>query len=115
MVALFQEKKVAIGCDGEKWNNTVENIRQDMERQNVLERCGWQFIRIRGSRYFKNPEAVMEEVIEELNQKGIYPENTGDKKILRKEMKLLDKIRNRASEIIEEWNENNNSSKDVRM
>ena len=115
MVALFQEKKVAIGCDGEKWNNTVENIRQDMERQNVLERCGWQFIRIRGSRYFKNPEAVMEEVIKELNQKGIYPENTGDKKILRKEMKLLDKIRNRASEIIEEWNENNNSSKDVRM
>ena len=115
MVALFQEKKVAIGCDGEKWNNTVENIRQDMERQNVLERCGWQFIRIRGSRYFKNPEAVMEEVIEELNQKGIYPENTGDKKILRKEMKLLDKIRNRVSEIIEEWNENNNSSKNMRL
>ena len=115
MVALFQEKKVAIGCDGEKWNNTVENIRQDMERQNVLERCGWQFIRIRGSRYFKNPEAVMEEVIEELNQKGIYPENTGDKKILRKEMKLLDKIKNRASEIIREWNENNNSSKNMRL
>ena len=57
----------------------------------------------------------MEEVIEELNQKGIYPENTGDKKILRKEMKLLDKIKNRASEIIREWNESNNSSKNMRL
>ena len=115
MVALFQEKKVAIECDGEKWNNTIENIRQDMEHQNVLERCGWQFIRIRGSRYFKNPEAVMNKVMEELNQKGIYPENTGDKKILIKEMKLLDKIKNRASEIIREWNESNNSSKNMRL
>ena len=114
MVALFQEKKVAIECDGEKWNNTVENIRQDMERQNVLERCGWQFIRIRGSRYFKNPEAVMNKVMEELNQKGIYPENMEDREILIKERKLMNKIKNRASEIIKEWNESNNSSKNMR-
>ena len=110
MIAIFQDKKIIIECDSEKWHSTEEQIRQDMERQNVLERCGWEFVRIRGSRYFKNPETVMKEVIEELNQKGIYPENMEDREFLIKEKEMLNKIRNRTSEIIKEWNERNNTS-----
>lgn len=100
MVALFQDKKVAIECDGEKWHSTEERIREDMERQNVLERCGWEFIRIRGSRYFKNPEFTMKALIEELNRKGIYPESMEDKRYLVKEKELLNKIKNRALKIM---------------
>ena len=100
MVALFQDKKVAIECDGEKWHSTEEQIREDMERQNVLERCGWEFIRIRGSRYFKNPESAMKALIEELNRKGIYPESMEDKRYLTKEKELLNKIKNRALKIM---------------
>ena len=100
MVALFQDKKVAIECDGEKWHSTEEQIREDMERQNVLERCGWEFIRIRGSRYFKNPESTMKALIEELNRKGIYPESMEDKRYLIKEKELLNKIKNRALKIM---------------
>ena len=100
MVALFQDKKVAIECDGEKWHSTEEQIREDMERQNVLERCGWEFIRIRGSRYFKNPEFTMKALIEELNRKGIYPESMEDKRYLVKEKELLNKIKNRALKIM---------------
>lgn len=100
MVALFQDKKVAIECDGEKWHSTEEQIREDMERQNVLERCGWEFIRIRGSRYFKNPESTMKALIEELNRKGIYPESMEDKRYLVKEKELLNKIKNRALKIM---------------
>ena len=100
MVALFQDKKVAIECDGEKWHSTEEQIREDMERQNVLERCGWEFIRIRGSRYFKNPESTMKALIEELNRKGIYPESMEDKRYLTKEKELLNKIKNRALKIM---------------
>ena len=100
MVALFQDKKVAIECDGEKWHSTEERIRADMERQNVLERCGWEFIRIRGSRYFKNPEFTMKALIEELNRKGIYPESMEDKRYLVKEKELLNKIKNRALKIM---------------
>ena len=111
MIAIFQDKKIIIECDGEKWHSTEEQIRQDMERQNVLERCGWEFVRIRGSRYFKNPETVMKEVIGELNQKGIYPENMEDKEFLIKEKEMLNKIRNRTFEIIKEWNERNNTSR----
>ena len=56
----------------------------------------------------------MNKVMEELNQKGIYPENMEDREILIKERKLMNKIKNRASEIIKEWNESNNSSKNMR-
>ncbi len=100
MVALFQDKKVAIECDGEKWHSTEEQIREDMERQNVLERCGWEFIRIRGSKYFKNPEFTMKTLIEELNKRGIYPESMEDKRYLIKEKELLNKIKNRALKIM---------------
>jgi len=100
MVALFQNKKVAIECDGEKWHSTEEQIRENMERQNVLERCGWEFIRIRGSKYFKNPEFTMKTLIEELNKRGIYPESMEDKKYLVKEKELLNKIKKRALKIM---------------
>ena len=112
MVALFQDRKVAIECDGEKWHTTMEEIRQEMESQNVLERCGWEFIRIRGSRYFKNPEITVEKLIKELNQKGVYPENKENIEIPLKEVNLVNKIKAQVSEIIEEWNENNNFSKE---
>ena len=71
-----------------------------MERQNVLERCGWEFIRIRGSIYFKNPETTMQTLIEELNKKGIYPESMEDKGYLVQEKELLNKIKNRALKIM---------------
>ena len=108
MVALFQDKKIAIECDGEKWHSTEEQIRQDIERQSILERCGWEFIRIRGSKYFKNPEATMKDVIHELNKKGIYPEKMENENYLVKEEELLNKIKSRAFEIMEIWNNNDN-------
>ena len=107
MVALFQDKKIAIECDGEKWHSTEEQIRQDMERQSILERCGWEFIRIRGSKYFKNPETTMKGVIDELNKKGIYPEKMENENYLIKEEELLNRIKTRVFEIIETWDNNN--------
>ena len=94
MVALFQDKKIAIECDGEKWHSTEEQIKQDMERQSILERCGWEFIRIRGSKYFRNPESTMKDVINELNKKGIFPEKMEneikEEKIIKEDVKKID-------------------------
>ena len=45
-----------------------------MERQTILERLGWRFIRIRGSEYFRNPEKTIERVVSELSTYGIAPE-----------------------------------------
>ena len=115
MVALFQDKKIAIECDGEKWHSTEEQIKQDMERQSILERCGWEFIRIRGSKYFRNPESTMKDVINELNKKGIFPEKMESENYLLKEEELLNKIKTRAFEILQSWNNSAEISIDTQI
>ena len=74
MVAVCGTKKVAIECDGERFHSGEAKIREDMERQTILERLGWRFIRIRGSEYFRNPEDTMQRVIWQLNAMEISPE-----------------------------------------
>lgn len=73
-----------------------------MQRQSILERIGWRFIRIRGSQYFRNPEVEMKRVIEQLNIMEIYPED--DKIIINKNRTsdLLEKVKRKASEYFNE-------------
>lgn len=73
IVVVCGEKKVTIECDGERWHSGEDKIREDMERQTILERLGWQFIRIRGSEYYRNPDRTMECVMAELTHNNILP------------------------------------------
>ncbi|MDY5238004.1 AAA domain-containing protein [Bacteroides helcogenes] len=74
MVAVCGKKTVAIECDGERYHSGEAKVREDMERQTILERLGWRFIRIRGSEYFRNPEKTIERVVSELSMHGIMPD-----------------------------------------
>lgn len=75
MVAVCQGRSVAIECDGESWHSGESRIREDMERQTILQRLGWRFIRVRGSEYYRNPDACMERICRELADFGITPES----------------------------------------
>lgn len=104
MVAVYNGERVAIECDGERYHSGQEKIRQDMERQTILERLGWRFIRIRGSEYYRNPEAAIQRVICELNDHGIYPETSTD--LIADEQtvsELLERVKTRAAQILYEW------------
>ena len=58
--ALFEDgTKIAIECDGDKWHGSEQYL-NDLMRQKVLERCGWQFVRIRGYEYYTNREKALE-------------------------------------------------------
>ncbi|HPS57653.1 MAG TPA: AAA domain-containing protein [Spirochaetota bacterium] len=60
LVVLFPDgTKIAIECDGDKWHGP-EQYQNDVMRQRVLERCGWQFFRIRGYEYYANREKALE-------------------------------------------------------
>jgi very-short-patch-repair endonuclease len=60
LVAFFPDgTKIAIECDGDKWHG-ADNYQDDMMRQKVLERCGWQFFRVRGGEYYSNREKALE-------------------------------------------------------
>ena len=101
LVVEGQTKRLAVECDGEKWH-TPEHVQRDIERQMVLERLGWKFIRIRGSLFFRDPVAAMAPVFVKLDQLGIeplgqtVPSDPGD---------LVDRVRRRAEILRQEWEE----------
>lgn len=51
--------KIAIECDGDKYHD-AEHLQNDLMRQRVLERCGWQFFRVRGYEYYLNRRQALE-------------------------------------------------------
>jgi very-short-patch-repair endonuclease len=66
-------KRLAIECDGERYH-PPEALAADLERQAILERLGWKFVRIRGSAFYRDAEAAMKAVFERLEQLGIPPQ-----------------------------------------
>jgi very-short-patch-repair endonuclease len=68
--------RLAVECDGEKYH-TPEQLQRDLDRQGVLERLGWKFVRIRGSVFFRDPDAALAPVFAKLDQLGIEPVGEG--------------------------------------
>lgn len=65
-------ERLAIECDGDRFH-TLDNLQADMDRQAVLERLGWRFIRLRGSEFFRDPERALRPLYERLERMGIEP------------------------------------------
>ncbi len=63
---------LAIECDGDKFHGT-DSYEADLNRQKMLERCGWSFVRIRESEFYANQGSVISSLERELNSIGIYP------------------------------------------
>ena len=103
IVAIYGDKKVAIECDGKTSNYTEAETITNLKEQEVLERCGWEFIRVRASQYFRNPDKAIKELILQLEEKGIYPNN---KEIQSNRVELLDSIKAEALELMEKYEEN---------
>lgn len=108
MVALFGDKKIAIECDGELYHSGDEKILQDMERQTILERLGWRFIRIRGSEYYRDQESTIERVISELEIYGIEPE--AKDVIIEDYIKLKNDVIIRAEQMLQVWHKEEDDS-----
>lgn len=73
IVVQSDHHNVAIECDGDRWHSTEGQIIADMERQTILERVGWDFIRIRGSEFYSDRDATMDRVVAELAIYDIKP------------------------------------------
>ena len=103
IVAEGENARVAIECDGERYHSGDAKIREDMERQTILERAGWTFIRIRGSEYFSDPDRTIERVMKELHEYGVDPQ--GSISVTEHSTDLLDRIKYAAHEIYNEFDE----------
>jgi len=96
LVALCDSAAVAIECDGE--GLTEVRIREDMERQTILQRLGWRFIRIRGSGFYRDPQKCMDRVARELEAFGVTPEASRPAG----ESDLLTRVQTHAQALLEE-------------
>ncbi|KGN00298.1 hypothetical protein Z969_09985 [Clostridium novyi A str. 4570] len=101
MVISYKDTRVALECDGERWHGE-DKLEEDMNRQSILERLGWRFIRIRGSEFFSDESGSMERVIKKLNELEIYPEDNHEN--LKDENVLKNTVISRAQEIMSSWN-----------
>lgn len=104
MVAICNDKKVAIECDGEKWHGE-EKFEEDMIRQSILERLGWRFIRIRGSEFYRNKIKTINVVCDKLEKMEIhlYSAEVAIEEVSHDS--LIDRVRMRAERIRREWEE----------
>ncbi len=65
-------RRLAVECDGDAFH-TEANAADDAARQRELERVGWTFVRIRGSRFFRDPEQALQPLWKQLEEMGIAP------------------------------------------
>ncbi|HXB67622.1 MAG TPA: AAA domain-containing protein [Candidatus Acidoferrales bacterium] len=65
-------RRLAVECDGDRYH-PPEHLDADIRRQEILQRLGWTFVRLRGGQYFRNPKLTMEPVFEKLAELGIEP------------------------------------------
>lgn len=92
MVVEGAGMRLAVECDGDRYH-PMEKLADDMERQSILERLGWQFVRMRGSAFFRNPELAMRPVFDRLGELGIPPEADNDE-ALESDMSLIHELDN---------------------
>ncbi|MDR4465713.1 MAG: AAA domain-containing protein, partial [Nitrospira sp.] len=102
LVVEGKNRRLAVECDGEKWH-TPEQLQRDLERQAILERLGWVFVRIRGSVFFRAPETAMAPVFSKLNQLGIEPMKKDELHESSSTQTLVDRIKRAAEKIRQDW------------
>lgn len=95
--------RVAITCDGAN-EHPPERLARSLEREAVLERLGWRFLRARASSYYLDPEKTVEWVLERLEEMELEPPEKGsatDGEAHGQE--LLQRVLARANEILSGW------------
>ena len=91
--------RVAIECDGDRYH-PIEKIPHDLDRQAILERLGWRFIRIRGSEFYRDRISTFQRLERELERLGIRPRDKFSPSELNNiNYSLVDEIKRRAEQI----------------
>ncbi|GJF12719.1 hypothetical protein NGTWS0302_02500 [Mycolicibacterium cyprinidarum] len=70
MVVIGAAGRLAIECDGDFWHGP-DKYEEDLARQRELERCGWEFFRIRESVFYADMPGTLQGLWETLDELGI--------------------------------------------
>lgn len=106
MVVEGTNKRIAVECDGDRYH-PPEKLVDDINRQMVLERLGWSFIRIRGTEYFRHRDATLKRVIAELEAFAIERLGPASESLVtEKKDEVKGRVLQRAHEYKEVWKAN---------
>jgi hypothetical protein len=95
--------RVALECDGDRFH-PPDDLDRDLDRQRILERLGWRFVRVRGSEFFRDPEATMGRVRRRMAELGVEPVGADtDPNASGAATDLRDRIVRRAEELRRQW------------
>lgn len=64
------QARLAVECDGDNWHG-ADRYEADMQRQRQLERCGWEFFRVRESAFYADKNAALQQLWFMLKERGI--------------------------------------------
>ena len=103
LVVADGPNRLAVELDGEQ-SHPPSQLAADMERQAMLERAGWRFVRIRGSRFFRDEESALIPLYQTFQRTGIAPKGR-DSIVPSGDSELINRVRQRAEEIKREWRE----------
>jgi very-short-patch-repair endonuclease len=67
-----ENRRLAIECDGARYHGP-DRYFEDLNRQRVLERAGWTFWRCWGANFYRDPDRVLADLFETLDEMGIEP------------------------------------------
>jgi very-short-patch-repair endonuclease len=97
-------RRLAIECDGDRWH-PPEKLAEDLERQAILERLGWTFVRVRGTEFFRHPDRALQPVFEMIERLEIPPEglSPASEEPSRQGGEVLHRVLRRAEELRREW------------
>lgn len=76
VVTVAKGLSLAIECDGDE-SRTAEEFAKDISKQRVLERLGWNFIRLSAPAYYLDAEKAMKPVYESLDMLSSLRDKTG--------------------------------------
>ena len=71
------QARLAVECDGDHWHG-ASSYEADMQRQRQLERCGWEFFRVRESAYYADKDSALQQLWLMLEERGIVPRSSFD-------------------------------------
>ena len=107
-------RRLAVELDGER-HLEPEQLQEDMDRQALLERLGWQFVRVRGSVIFRDEERAMEPVFQRLEELGITPDaNPVGPESPAEADELVQRVVRRAEELRTTWQKREPSGEPVK-
>jgi very-short-patch-repair endonuclease len=105
MVVSHDKSQVAVECDGDRVT-AIDRLPEELAKQAVLERVGWRFVRVRATRFYRDPDGTIDQVVAELQRLGVAPmTEAGDAAAGRPGENLESKIVRRAWQIMraQEW------------